>query len=63
VRKELQIMGSLIYTSEFPESMDSLESGKIKTDLLNSGKLSLNELDNALREFTSPARLKMLVEI
>ena len=63
VRKELQIMGSLIYTSEFPESMDILKSGKIKTDLLNTGKLSLNELDNALREFTSPERLKMLVEI
>ena len=63
VRKELQIMGSLIYTSEFPESMDILESGKIKTDLLNTGKLSLNELDNALREFTSPERLKMLVEM
>ncbi len=63
VRKELQIMGSLIYTNEFPESMDILKSGKIKTKLLNTGKLSLNELDNALREFTSPERMKMLVEI
>ena len=63
VRKELQIMGSLIYTNEFPESMDILKSGKIKTDLLNTEMLSLNELDNALREFTSPERLKMLVEI
>jgi 2-desacetyl-2-hydroxyethyl bacteriochlorophyllide A dehydrogenase len=63
VRKELQIMGSLIYTDEFPESMDILKSGKIKTDLLNTGKLSLNELDNGLREFASPERMKMLVEI
>jgi len=63
VRKELQIMGSLIYTDEFPESMALLKSGKIKTDLLNTGKLSLEELDNALREFTSPERMKMLVEI
>jgi len=63
VRKELQIMGSLIYTNEFPESMDILKSGKIKTDLLNTGKLSLNELDNGLREFASPERMKMLVEI
>jgi threonine dehydrogenase-like Zn-dependent dehydrogenase len=63
VRKELQIMGSLIYTDEFPESIDILKSGKIKTDLLNTGKLSLNGLDNALREFTSPERLKILVEI
>jgi 2-desacetyl-2-hydroxyethyl bacteriochlorophyllide A dehydrogenase len=63
VRKELQIMGSLIYTDEFPESMGILKSGKIQTDLLNTGKLSLNELDNGLREFASPERLKMLVEI
>ena len=63
VRKELQIMGSLIYTNEFPESMDILKSGKLKTDLLNTGKLSLNDLDNALREFRSPERMKMLVEI
>ncbi len=56
-------MGSLIYTNEFPESMDILKSGKIKTDLLNTGKLSLNELDNGLREFASPERMKMLVEI
>ena len=63
VRKELQIMGSLIYTNEFPEAMDVLKSGKIKTDLLSTGKLSLDELDNALREFASPDRMKMLVEI
>ena len=63
VRKELQIMGSLIYTDEFPESMDILKSGKIKTDLLNTGKISLDELDDALREFASPERMKMLVEI
>ena len=63
VRKELQIMGSLIYTNEFPESMDILKSGRIKTDLLTTGKLSLEELDNALREFASPDRMKMLVEI
>jgi 2-desacetyl-2-hydroxyethyl bacteriochlorophyllide A dehydrogenase len=63
VRKELHIMGSLIYTSEFPEAMDILKKGQIKTDLLNTGKLSLDELDNALREFASPERMKMLVEI
>lgn len=63
VRKELQIMGSLIYTNEFPESMDILKSGKIKSELLKTGKLSLNELDKGLRKFVSPERMKMLVEI
>ena len=63
VRKELQIMGSLIYTNEFPESMEILKSRKVKTDLLNTGRLSLNELDIGLRKFVSPERMKMLVEI
>jgi 2-desacetyl-2-hydroxyethyl bacteriochlorophyllide A dehydrogenase len=63
VRKELQIMGSLIYTDEFPESIKLLETGQIQTDLLNSGKLSLSEIDECLRNFTSPERTKMLVEI
>lgn len=63
VRKELKIMGSLIYTDEFPESMDILKSGKVKTGLLTTGKLALDELDKGLRMFSSPERMKMLVEI
>ena len=63
VRKELQIMGSLIYTDEFPESMKLLESGRIKTDPLNTGTLSLDDLDEGLREFSSPDRMKMLVRL
>jgi len=63
VRKELQIMGSLIYTDEFPESMALLNSGRIQTAPLKTGVLSLNELDEGLREFTSPDRMKMLVRI
>ena len=63
VRKELQIMGSLIYTDEFPESMALLKSGRVQTAPLNTGELSLDELDDGLREFTSPDRMKMLVRI
>ena len=63
VRKELQIMGSLIYTDEFPESIALLKKGRIQTAPLNTGELSFNELDDGLREFTSPDRMKMLVRI
>ena len=63
VRKELQIMGSLIYTDEFPESMALLKDGEIQTAPLNSGRLTLNELEHGLREFASPDRMKMLVEL
>lgn len=63
VRKELQIMGSLIYTDEFPESMALLQSGRIQTTPLNTHILTLNEVDDALRDFTSPDRMKMFVRI
>lgn len=63
VRKELQIMGSLIYTDEFPESMALLKRGEIQTGPLNTGRITLNELDRSLREFASPDRMKTLVEI
>ena len=63
VRKELQIMGSLIYTDEFPESIDLLMSGEIQTGPLNTGKVALEEVGDCLSEFTSPERMKMLVEI
>ena len=63
VRKELQIMGSLIYTDEFPESLELLKSGHIQTSPLNTGKIALSEIDDGLRNFRSPERMKMLVEI
>ena len=63
VRKELQIMGSLVYTDEFPESIDLLKDGRIQTAPLKTGVLSLEDLDWGLQEFTSPDRMKMLVRI
>lgn len=63
VRKELQVLGSLIYTDEFPEAIRFLREGHIQTDLLTSAKITLSDLDTALREFNSPGRVKTLVEI
>lgn len=63
VRKELNIMGSLIYTDEFPESLEMLRGGQIQTGPLTTGRISLEELSTALEEFTSSGRIKTLVEI
>jgi len=63
VRRELQIMGSLIYTSEFAESITLLNSGQVQTGLLCTGRLTLDELGDSLCRFNSPERMKMLVEI
>lgn len=63
VRKELTIRGSLIYTDEFPEAIAILQSGKVQTAPLATGKVALSELDQALGAFASPGRIKTLVEI
>lgn len=63
VRKELQIKGSLIYTDEFPETLEILKSGRIQTKVLTTEKVPLDEIDRVLRDFASPTRIKMLVKI
>ena len=63
VRKELKIMGSMIYTDEFPQVLSMLKSGRIQTEPLTSKKLPLSELNYALSEFDTPERMKMLVVI
>jgi 2-desacetyl-2-hydroxyethyl bacteriochlorophyllide A dehydrogenase len=63
VRKELHILGSMIYTNEFPDVLKILSSGQIRTEPLISKKLPLNQLDRAMAEFASPERVKMVVAL
>ncbi len=63
VRKEIKILGSMIYTNEFARSMEILLEGKIDTQALTSGILSLDEIAGALVDFRSPVRVKTLVKI
>jgi len=61
VRKELQIFGSIVYTNEFPESLEILKRGVIQTQVLTTARIGLSELDGALRDFQAPGRVKTLV--
>ena len=63
VRKELQILGSLIYTDEFPKSLETLKAGQIQTGLLTSARIGLSDLHQALKDFNAPGRIKTLVQI
>lgn len=63
VRKELKIFGSMIYTTEFPEVLDLLVKGQIKTQPLVSGILDLEGLSTALERFADPKRVKTLIRI
>lgn len=63
VRKELQIIGSIIYADEFPETIRLLQTGRLQTDLLTTSQIELADLDNALKEFSAHGRVKTLVKI
>ena len=63
VRKELQIMGSMIYTDEFPQVLDMLKTRQIETAPLITAKIPLSEIDRTLKGFASPDRVKIVVTI
>lgn len=63
VRKELTIKGSMIYTTEIPESLELLAHGGIDTASLVSSYINLEQLRDALRHFDEPSRMKTLVRI
>ena len=61
VRKELTIVGSMIYTDEFPGVLEMLETGRIDPTPLISDIIGLDELDRAIKNFNAPDRFKVLV--
>ncbi len=63
VRKELTIKGSMIYTTEIPESIELLSKGVINTEALVSSIIPVEGLQEALDNFAAPSRMKTLVKI
>ncbi len=63
VRKELNILGSMIYTDEIEQCIDILDQGRIQTRPLVSGVISLDQLSTNLANFNAPQRMKTLVAI
>jgi L-iditol 2-dehydrogenase len=63
VRKELQIMGSMIYTDEFQEALSHLEAQRVKTEPLVTETLPLTDLPKALGSSPSKNRLKILIDM
>jgi L-iditol 2-dehydrogenase len=63
VRKELKIKGSMIYTNEFPRAIELLSENSIQTEPLATDRISLDQIASALNNFSSPDRVKTLVDI
>jgi L-iditol 2-dehydrogenase len=61
VRRELRIIGSMIYQGEFPEAMRLLEAGAVRTDRLLSQTFPLDRIDDAFEAHRSPDSIKVAV--
>jgi 2-desacetyl-2-hydroxyethyl bacteriochlorophyllide A dehydrogenase len=61
VRRELIVMGSIIYNDEFPEALKLLHGGDMKVQALTSGTYPLEKTFQAFEEFRSPHRVKTVI--
>ncbi len=62
-RKELTLLGSMIYTDEFPAVLDLLKEGRVRVAPLLTERRPLDELGQALADFRSPRRVKTVITI
>ena len=63
VRRELRIIGSMIYQDEFPMAMRLLASGAVQTDRLLTHRFPLADIDHAFEAHSSPESIKVSVSI
>jgi threonine dehydrogenase-like Zn-dependent dehydrogenase len=61
VRRELQLLGSMIYQDEFPEAMRLLAAGQVRTELLVTHRFDLDAIGEAFVAHRDPASIKVAV--
>ena len=61
VRRELRILGSMIYQDEFPEAIRLLATGAVRTERLLSGTFPLARIQDAFEAHRSPDSIKVAV--
>jgi 2-desacetyl-2-hydroxyethyl bacteriochlorophyllide A dehydrogenase len=61
VRRELRIIGSMIYQDEFPEAMRLLATGAVQVDRLLSRTFPLARIDDAFQAHRAPDSIKVAV--
>jgi L-iditol 2-dehydrogenase len=59
VRRELRILGSMIYQDEFPEAMRLLETGVVRVDRLLTHRFSLDQIGEAFVAHRAPDSIKV----
>ena len=61
VRRELRILGSMIYQDEFPEAIRLRATGAVRTERLLSGTFPLARIQDAFEAHRSPDSIKVAV--
>lgn len=59
VRRELRIIGSMIYQNEFHEAMELLARGAVRVDRLLTHRFSLEHIQDAFQAHRSPESIKV----
>jgi threonine dehydrogenase-like Zn-dependent dehydrogenase len=63
VRRELTLVGSMIYQDEFPQALRLLETGQVRGADLVTHRFALDELARAFEAHRDPASIKVAVTI
>lgn len=61
VRREVTILGSMIYQDEFPEAMRLLATGRVQTERLVTHRFALDAIGEAFAAHRDPASIKVAV--
>jgi 2-desacetyl-2-hydroxyethyl bacteriochlorophyllide A dehydrogenase len=59
VRREISIVGSMIYQDEFAEAMQLVAAGKVKTRPLVTHRFALDEIEHAFAVHRDPSSIKV----
>jgi L-iditol 2-dehydrogenase len=61
VRRELSIVGSMIYQGEFPEAIRLLAAGAVRTERLLTHRFPLDRIQDAFAAHRAPESIKVAV--
>ncbi|PYN23939.1 MAG: 2-deoxy-scyllo-inosamine dehydrogenase, partial [Candidatus Rokuibacteriota bacterium] len=61
VRREVTIVGSMIYQDEFAEAMRLVAAGHVRTGPLITHRFALDEIERAFAVHREPASIKVAV--
>ena len=63
VRREVTLIGSMIYQDEFPEALRLVDGGAVRTAPLITHRFGLDRIDEAFVAHADPSSIKVALEI